>query len=81
MKKRIAFVLVLLVLVGSATAFGEEGMISMDLFGPMGERFEANMENWLLTAPYHNPGMVQMYFRRNQPHQDLVPWYGEFSGK
>ena len=81
MRKRIAFVLALLMLASSATALGEEGMISMKLFGPMGERFEANMENWLLTAPYHNPGMVQMYFRRNQSHQNLVPWYGEFSGK
>lgn len=53
----------------------------MKLKGSMGERFDANMKNWLLTAPYENPGMVQIYFRRNQPHQQLVPWYGEFSGK
>ncbi len=53
----------------------------MKLEGVMGERFDANLKNWLLTAPYENPGMVQMYFRRNQPHQALVPWYGEFSGK
>ncbi len=53
----------------------------LKLEGCMGERFDANMTNWLLTAPYENPGMIQMYFRRNQPHQVLVPWYGEFSGK
>ncbi len=47
----------------------------------MGERFEANMEHWLLQAPYANPGMVEMYFRRNQKHQKNVTWYGEFSGK
>lgn len=56
-------------------------MSYMKLKGAMGERFDANMKNWLLTAPYENPGMLQMYFRRNQPHQQLVPWYGEFSGK
>ena len=50
----------------------------MTLHGPMGERFEANMEHWLLQAPYANPGMVEMYFRRNQKHQKNVTWYGEF---
>ena len=53
----------------------------MMLQGAMGERFEANLEHWLLQAPYANPGMVEMYFRRNQPHQADVTWYGEFSGK
>lgn len=60
---------------------GTNDMNYMKLNGVMGERFDANMRNWLLTAPYENPGMIQMYFRRNQPHQELVPWYGEFSGK
>lgn len=81
MKKRIFALLLALILCSFTAAFGEEGRGSMRLSGPMGERFDANVENWLLTAPYHNPGMVQMYFRRNQPHQRLVPWYGEFSGK
>lgn len=81
MKKAIAAILLAVLLLYAAAALGEEGMVSMKLSGPMGERFDANMNNWLLTAPYHNPGMVQMYFRRNQPHQWLVPWYGEFSGK
>ena len=60
---------------------GTNDMNYMKLNGVMGERFDANMRNWLLTAPYENPGMIQMYFRRNQPHQELVPWYGELSGK
>lgn len=81
MRKQLAALVLALALLCSAAALGEEGMISMKLFGPMGERYDANLQNWLLTAPYHNPGMVQMYFRRNQPHQRLVPWYGEFSGK
>ena len=53
----------------------------VQLRGLMGERFSANLEHWLLAAPYANPGMTQMYFRRNQPHQPIVSWYGEFSGK
>ena len=68
-------------LVAPLQALCEEGVDTMLLSGPMGERFEANMRNWLLTAPYENPGMLQMIFRRNQPHQAIVPWYGEFSGK
>lgn len=80
MKKTLLCILTALLMVfGCAQA--EERTNDMKLYGPMGERFDANMNNWLLTAPYHNPGMVQMYFRRNQPHQALVPWYGEFSGK
>ena len=53
----------------------------MTLHGPLGERFDANLEHWLLQAPYANPGMLEMYFRRNQPHQGIMTWYGEFSGK
>lgn len=53
----------------------------MRLKGAMGERFDANYEQWLVTAPYANPGMLQMYARRNDPHQIMVKWYGEFAGK
>lgn len=53
----------------------------MRLDGPMGERFDANLQNWLLAVPYANPGMLQIYARRNQSHQEIIPWYGEFSGK
>lgn len=82
MKRRlIGFVLLIVMFAGIISAMADERVISMELQGPMGERYDANLNNWLLTAPYHNPGMVQMYFRRNQPHQRLVPWYGEFAGK
>ena len=73
-----------LMLLSGGTAMAKEGEGSMNymkLEGVMGGQFDANLSNWLLTAPYENPGMVQMYFRRNQEHQELVPWYGEFSGK
>lgn len=53
----------------------------MTLRGVMGERMEANNEQWLLTAPYSNPGMLEMYARRNDNHQIIMKWYGEFSGK
>ncbi|MBR4783478.1 MAG: glycoside hydrolase family 127 protein [Bacteroidaceae bacterium] len=69
----------ILIIASFLIALGQE--VKVDLGGPMGERFNANVENWLLTAPYANPGMTQMYFRRNQEHQIIVKWYGEFSGK
>ena len=53
----------------------------MELSGPIGERFDAGVTNWLIPAPYANPGMLQMYFRRNLPHQEIMEWYGEFAGK
>ena len=50
--------------------------------GPMGERIEANLENWLLRAPTANPGMTEMFHVRDRkPKPDLVPWAGEFVGK
>lgn len=53
----------------------------MTLNGVMGQRMQANHEQWMLTAPYANPGMLEMYARRNDQHQKIVKWYGEFSGK
>src|SRR5438309_29116 len=50
--------------------------------GPVGERVEANVENWLLCAPQANPGMLEMFrLRDRQPAPQLVPWAGEFVGK
>jgi DUF1680 family protein len=50
--------------------------------GPLGERIEANVRNWLLTAPQANPAMLQMFRDRDRtPRRDLVPWAGEFAGK
>ncbi|HPB64866.1 MAG TPA: glycoside hydrolase family 127 protein, partial [Mesotoga sp.] len=48
----------------------------------MGERIQANLENWLLTAPDANPGMIEMFrIRDRKPKPELVPWAGEFVGK
>lgn len=48
----------------------------------IGERLQANLEGWLLTAPTANPAMLQMFRDRDrQPRRALVPWAGEFPGK
>lgn len=50
--------------------------------GPIGERMAANRDQWLLTAPASNPGMLGMFKQRDRtPKSDLVPWAGEFVGK
>jgi uncharacterized protein len=50
--------------------------------GPVGERADANIDNWLLSAPQSNPGILEMFrMRDRQPAPELVPWAGEFIGK
>jgi len=50
--------------------------------GLVGDRIIANQENWLLSAPAVNPGMLQMFRDRDRkPRQPLVPWAGEYAGK
>lgn len=50
--------------------------------GFVGQRLRANERNWLLTAPFANPAMVEMFRDRDkQPPRDLLPWSGEFVGK
>jgi len=50
--------------------------------GPIRERIQANIENWLLPAPAANPGMLDMFRARDRkPVPKLVPWAGEFVGK
>lgn len=52
------------------------------LEGWIGERLQANSNQWLLTAPIANPAMLQMFRDRDrQPRRALVPWAGEFAGK
>lgn len=65
-----------------ALAFSTPPKISLRFSGPMGDRIEANLQNWLLTAPDANPGMIEIFHRRDrQPEPSLVPWAGEFAGK
>ncbi|GAI14423.1 unnamed protein product, partial [marine sediment metagenome] len=54
----------------------------MNFMDFMGERLMANVDNWLLSVPQTNPGMLEMFRDRDKkPQRDLVPWAGEFSGK
>ena len=50
--------------------------------GFVGERADANLNNWLIKAPVANPAMLQMFRdQERQPYRDLLPWSGEFVGK
>ena len=79
MRPSLRLLLVFLLSALPLRAWEPQGTMRLD--GPMGERFSKDLEQWLTVAPYSNPGMVEMYFRRNAPHQDIQRWYGEFSGK
>jgi len=47
---------------GVALAFDSMPAAQFKFVGPVGERMEANIENWLLRAPQSNPGMIGMEF-------------------
>lgn len=50
--------------------------------GVLGQRLEANREQWLMCAPQANPGLLEMFrVRDRQPVPDIMPWAGEFAGK
>src|SRR5436190_6017911 len=79
-----------LVTSAAAQALPDKGALEFDslpearfkFIGPVGERVQANVDNWLLRAPQSNPGMIEMFtVRDRQPVPQLVPWAGEFVGK
>jgi len=88
-----ATVLFLVPLGGNSTPAGQAadlGTLPMDAIpgaafrfhGMVGERVQANVENWLLVAPKNNPGLLDMFARRDSGEEPvLVPWAGEFVGK
>jgi uncharacterized protein len=50
--------------------------------GPVGDRINRNVDEWLLRAPLANPGLLEMFRMRDRsPTPQLVPWAGEFVGK
>lgn len=57
--------------------------VHMRLDGPMAERLNGIVKNWLVPAPDVNPGMLEMMRLRGRtpPYEDPVPWAGEFAGK
>ena len=53
-----------------------------EIDGVLGDYLAAVSERWLKIAPLANPGMLEMFRRRNRlPHAEQVPWAGEFAGK
>ena len=52
------------------------------LGGFVGERIKRSIERWMIPTPAKNPGLLDMFARRDVGGQpDLVPWAGEFVGK
>jgi DUF1680 family protein len=52
------------------------------LGGEIGRRLAAVTQQWLLPAPFANPGLLEMFrYRDRQPYANQVPWAGEFAGK
>ncbi|MBI2422266.1 MAG: glycoside hydrolase family 127 protein [Candidatus Hydrogenedentes bacterium] len=68
-----------------------QGVLAMDTIphgtwqfqGEIGRRVEANIDHWALRAPGANPGLLEMFQRRDRhlPYAEPVPWAGEFAGK
>ena len=90
----LAVVVATMSLIGSEAAFGaktdEKGSLIFDrvpglklrLAGPVGERVTRNIDHWLTQAPKNNPGLLEMFARRDTGVKlDQVPWAGEFVGK
>ena len=54
---------------GAAAAVPDRGALPFDsvpgarftFAGPMGDRVQANVNQWLLCAPQANPGMLEMF--------------------
>ncbi|MCL4734072.1 MAG: glycoside hydrolase family 127 protein [Candidatus Omnitrophica bacterium] len=56
--------------------------VKYEFRGIIGDRIQANLENWLLPAPTANPGILEMFrVRDRKPVPQLVDWAGEFIGK
>ena len=57
--------------------------LQLRLGGAMGARIDHVIQEWILTAPAANPGMLEMFRMRDRqpPYENPVPWAGEFAGK
>ncbi len=53
---------------------------SVHFEGPLRQHLDALTEQWLLTMPERNPGMLAMLSGPGAT-PDLLPWSGEFAGK
>ncbi len=49
--------------------------------GIVGDRIQANLENWLLVAPKSNPAMMEYFHDRERIQRETtVPWFGWYAG-
>ena len=56
--------------------------LRLALDGVVGQRVQANIDNWLMVAPDNNPGLLGIFAQRDSGKMpDMVPWAGEFVGK
>jgi hypothetical protein len=49
--------------------------------GVVGVRVQNNLDNWILRAYDANPGIINMFKRRDTSPGPLVAWSGEYAGK
>ena len=53
-----------------------------ELAGELRRRLNAITRQWLLSAPFANPAMLEMFRNRDRlPYQKQTPWAGEYAGK
>ncbi|MDO8686002.1 MAG: glycoside hydrolase family 127 protein, partial [Clostridiales bacterium] len=56
--------------------------VKYDMGGYIGYLTGNVINEWLLEAPFSNPGMLEIFNDRNRkPLRDMIPWAGEFAGK
>ncbi|MBQ6620576.1 MAG: glycoside hydrolase family 127 protein [Thermoguttaceae bacterium] len=67
-----------------AFVFASDPNVEMRLGGPVGERIDNNISEWVLRAPKANPILLSIFSLRDRKPETnayYVPWVGEFIGK
>ena len=65
-----------------APALNPIPQVKFQLTGEIARRLRAVTDQWILPAPFANPGMLEMFRNRDRtPYQQQMPWAGEFAGK
>jgi uncharacterized protein len=56
--------------------------IKCDLYGEIGDRVKAVIDQWILPLVKSNPAILEMFRERDiEPLRNMSPWEGEFAGK